>query len=291
MIDEFHILQVDGISLFHIVLDEDSYAVDMPSDLFAGFSSAIVAFTSQLGAGELSKIEIQDKIYVYEKHEELITVARISTEDDEALAEHVVYLLYREFMKEYGEYVKNKDKTVRRDIFYPFADIVRKIINKCEKVAQNNPKFLENIPPSIDIDAIVELSDFSDELVNNFPEATIRMIRKFQKSLPDDVMHETMHKLGVDVGRDITAKRLNKKANNKIVMKLLSEISISKMQNNRITLTICPFCRGKETEEFDCDFVSGFIEGIYDDPNISIKEVACHAVGDKNCVFEIARKE
>ena len=149
MIDEFFILRRDGLSLFHIRLEENSFTVRLPEELFAGFTSAIVAFTSELGAGHLSKIEIEEHVFVYEVRENLITVAKISMDDDEKTAEHVVALLYREFINDYEAELKDYDGTVRRDVFFPFADKVRTIVNKCEKIAENNPKLLENIPPSI----------------------------------------------------------------------------------------------------------------------------------------------
>ncbi len=289
MIDEFFILRKDGLTLFHILLEEDSFRVQVPTDLFAGFSSAIVAFANELGSGQLSKIEIEDQIFVYHIQGELITVAKISSQDDERVAEHMVTLLEREFEKDYVEELKDYDGTVRKDIFFPFSVKVRNIISKCMKVAIKNPHLLENIPPSIDIDAIVKLSDYSDELVDNFPESTIVLTREFQRQLPEDVMHYTMFCLGKEFGRDIAVKKF-KNVNERAVMKLLKEISICSFDDNIVTLRICPFCRGRETKEPDCDFVSGFIEGAYNNPKISVREIKCHAVGDKHCEFKIYKE-
>ena len=289
MIDEFFILHKNGLNLFHIRLDEDSFAVDLPAELFAGFSSAIVAFSSELGAGYLSKIEIEDQKFVFEVMKDFITVAKISADDDEVMAERVVSLLYREFINDYEEELKDFNGSVRKDIFFSFADKVRDIAIKCEEIAKTNPTLLANIPASIDIDIIKRLSDFSNELVDDFPEATIRLTRNFQKELPEDVMHITMFKLGKETGKDVAKKRIKRKVNDKSIMKILNEISVSDCKDDKITLKICPFCRGREVEEFDCDFVAGFIEGAYNDPNITVKEISCHAVGDKNCVFEIKR--
>jgi predicted hydrocarbon binding protein len=291
MIDEFFILHRNGLSLFHIRLDEDSFAIELPAELFAGFSSAIVAFSSELGAGYLSKIVIEDQTFVFEVMEELITVAKISGDDDEAMAEHVVSLLYREFITDFHDELKHFDGTVRKDIFFSFAEKVRDITTKCEEIAKTNPTLLANIPASIDIDIIKQLSDFSNELVDDFPEATIRLTRRFQKEIPKNVMHITMFKLGKEVGKDVAKKRIKKKVNDKAIMKILKEISVSDCKDDKITLKICPFCRGRETEEFDCDFVAGFIEGAYNDPKIMVEEISCHAVGDKNCVFKIKRIE
>lgn len=290
MIDEFFILHRNGLNLFHIRLDEDSFAIDLPTELFAGFSSAIVAFSSELGAGHLSKIEIEDQKFVFEVMKDFITVAKISADDDEKMAEHVVSLLIREFITDYQEELKDFNGSVRKDIFYSFADKVKDIANKCEEIAKTNPTLLANIPPSIDIDTIKRLSEFSDELVDDFPEATIRLTRNFQKELPEDKMHITMFKLGKETGKDVAKKRIKKEVNDKSVMKILKEISVSECKQDRITLKICPFCRGRKVKEFDCDFVAGFIEGVYNDPKITVKEISCHAVGDKNCVFEIKRK-
>ena len=290
MIDEFFILRRDGLSLFHIRLDEDSFAVELPTELFAGFCSAIVAFTTELGAGHLSKIEIEDQIFVYGVTKDLITCTKISEDDDEDMAQHVVSILYQEFIRTYEEELRNYDGTVRRDIFFPFADKVREIVDKCEKIAKTNPHLLANIPASIDIDLIEQLSDVSDEMVSNFPEATIKSIRNFQKEIPKDLMNYTMYRLGKEVGRDVADKR-HKKHNEKIVMKLLNEISISSMKNEVITLQICPICRGVESEEFYCDFISGFIEGAYNDSKISVREINCHAVGDKNCKFQVFQEK
>lgn len=287
MLDEFFILRRDGLSLFHIRLEENSFTVQLPEELFAGFSSAIVAFTSELGAGHLSKIEIEEHVFVYKVMEDLITVAKISLDDDKTTAEHIVALLYREFVNEYQAELKNFDGTVRRDIFFPFADKVRKIVRMCEKIARNNPNLLANIPPSISIKAIEKLSDFSEELVDKFPEATIRMTRNFQKELPEGEMHYTMHKLGIEVGKDVAKKKIKKKTNDKAIMRILNEISVCSYNDNIITMQICPFCRGRKTKVFDCDFVAGFIEGAYNNPNISVREIACHAVGDKHCQFQI----
>ncbi|MHA1212431.1 MAG: V4R domain-containing protein [Candidatus Heimdallarchaeota archaeon] len=286
MIDEFFILRKDGLTLFHIILDEESFTVQVPTDLFAGFSSAIVAFANELGSGQLSKIEIEDQIYVYDVQEDLITVAKICSTDDEATAEHIVTILEREFLKDYKEELKDYDGTVRKDVFFPFSVKVRSIVSKCMKIAKKNPHLLANIPTSIDIDAIVKLSDYSDELVDNFPESTIALTREFQEQIPDDIMHYTMFRLGKEFGRDIAKKKI-KKVNDKAIKKLLKEISICSFDNNIITLKICPFCRGRETKIFDCDFVAGFIEGAYNDPNISVREIKCHAVGDKFCEFRV----
>ena len=290
MIDEFFILRRDGLSLFHIRLDEDSFAIELPTELFAGFCSAIVAFTTELGAGHLSKIEIEDQIFVYGVTKDLITCTKISEDDDEDMAQHVVSILYQKFIRTYEEELRNYDGTVRRDIFFPFADKVREIINKCEKIAKTNPHLLANIPASIDIDLIEQLSDVSDEMVNNFPEATIKSIRRFQKEIPKDLMNYTMYRLGKEVGRDVAVKKF-KKHNEKVVLKLLEEISICSLKNEVMTLQICPICRGIESEEFYCDFISGFIEGAYNNPKISVREISCHAVGDKNCRFQIFKEK
>ncbi|MHA1125130.1 MAG: V4R domain-containing protein [Candidatus Heimdallarchaeota archaeon] len=290
MIDEFFILHRNGLSLFHIRLDEDSFEIELSTELFAGFSSAIVAFSSELGAGHLSKIEIEDQKFVFEVMKDYITVAKISADDNEAMAEHVVSLLYREFINDYQEELKDFDGTVRKDIFFSFADKVRDIAIKCEEIAKTNPSLLANIPASIDIDIIKRLSEFSNELVDDFPDATIRLTRNFQRELPDDVMHITMFKLGKETGKDVAKKRIKKKINDKSIMKILNEISVSDCKDDKITLKICPFCRGRETDKFDCDFVAGFIEGAYNDPNITVKEISCHAVGDKNCIFKIKRR-
>ncbi|NHJ84442.1 MAG: hypothetical protein FK734_03220 [Asgard group archaeon] len=286
MIDEFFILRRDGLSLFHIVLEENSYSLQLPADLFAGFSSAIVAFASEIGSGHLSKIEIEDQIFVYEIKDELISVAKISTNDDENVAEHVVSILCQEFVDDYKEELANYDGTVRRDIYFSFADKVRGIVDKCAQIALKNPHLLANIPPSIDIDAIKELSDFSEELVNNFPDATIQLVRNFQSKLPSDIMNYTMFKLGKEVGKDIAKKKF-KEVDDKHIMKLLKEISICHFDNNIITLTICPFCRSRSTKHMDCDFVSGFIEGAYNQDCISVREIKCHAIGDKHCEFRV----
>ncbi|MFW9922880.1 MAG: V4R domain-containing protein [Candidatus Thorarchaeota archaeon] len=286
MIDEFFILRRDGLNLFHIRLDEDSFEIALPTELFAGFSSAIVAFTSELGAGHLSKIEIEDQIFVYKIMEELITVTKISEDDDLKTAEHVIAILYREFINQFKDELKDFDGTVRKDVFYSFADTVHEIVDKCEQVAKKNPHLLANIPPSISIDAIKQLSDFSDELIDNFPEGTIRLTRNFQKELPTDVMNYTMFRLGKEVGKDVAQKKFNQ-INDKNIMKLLDEISVCTREKNVITLKICPFCRGRESEEFDCDFISGFIEGAYNDLKISVREISCHAVGDKYCQFQV----
>lgn len=289
MIDEFFILRRDGLSIFHIRLDEDSFAIELPTELFAGFSSAIVAFTAELGAGHLSKIEIEDQKFVYEVNEDLITCAKISENDDESMAKHVVAILYREFMNQFGDEIKDYNGTVRRDIFFPFADTVKEITTKCEKIASKNPHLLENIPPSINIDAILELSDFSEELIDNFPEATIRLTRAFQEKLPDGMRSYTMFKLGLEVGKEIMNKKF-RRITERNINKLLNEISVCTRDDDIITLRICPFCRGRETEEFDCDFVAGFIEGAYDNKKISVREISCHAVGDKYCRFRVFHK-
>ena len=65
------------------------------------------------------------------------------------------------------------------------------------------------------------------------------------------------------------------------------EISICFLNKNIVTLRIYPFCRGRETKEFNCDFVAGFIERAYNDPAIAAREISCHATGDKHCKFKI----
>ncbi|MEA2070260.1 MAG: V4R domain-containing protein [Asgard group archaeon] len=294
MIDEFFIITVNGHGLFHLLLEEEKEGQkELPIDLFAAFSSAIMAFTNQLGKGKLSKIELEDKLYVYQKKDDLIIVTRIPAKEDIATAKHVVALLLREFLERYGKLIQSYGKkAVRRDVFVPFREVVREIVEKCEKIAQQNPTLLENIPPSIEIDALEELSEFSDELVDKFPEKTILLTRKFQDQLEKEIMHVAMYRLGREVGKDIAKKHYGEQnISEKKLMKIMNEISISTIEDNKITLKICPFCRDRDAEEPYCDFVSGFIEGIYRKRAVSVKEIKCHAVGDKNCVFEISEKE
>ena len=284
------ILRRDGLTLFHMILDKNSFTVQIPTDLFAGFTSAIVAFVSEMGSGQLSKIEIEDQIFVYNVRDELITVAKISSEDNEKTAEHIVAILEREFVNVFEYELKDYDGTVQKDVFFPFSEKVEEIVSKCVKIAKKNPHLLENIPPSIDIDAILKLSEFSDEMIDGFPISTIDLAREFHFQLPEDVSHYTMFKLGVEVGKEIGIKKFKRRVNDKAILKLLKEISICSYDDYVFSLQICPFCRGREVEEFDCDFVAGFIEGAYNDPKICVREINCHAVGHKTCDFRVYKE-
>lgn len=292
MIDEFFVLKSDGICLFHLPLS-DKPMMPFSSDLFAGFTSAIISFASQLGRSTLTKIELKDKIFVFEKTGDLISVARISSQEDFAIAKHVVSLLHREFIDDYGKHPNLSQGIVKQDLYKGFEEKVTRITQKCEQIAQNTPELLEDMPVNIRLDNLEELSNFSEQLVDQFPEATIRLVRAFQPKLPQEIMHVAMKKLGGIVGKKLARSRYKSSViDEKEVMKLLKEISICSLEDNvRITLKICPFCRGREAEEPYCDFVSGFIEGALGNPSITVKEVACHAMGDKYCQFDIIKEK
>ncbi|MBD3190748.1 MAG: hypothetical protein GF308_08890 [Candidatus Heimdallarchaeota archaeon] len=292
MIDEFFVLKSDGICLFHMPLT-DKQIRHFSSDLFAGFTSAIVTFASQLGRSTLTKIELQDKIFVFEKTGDLISVARISSQEDFAIAKHVVSLLHKEFIEDYSKNPNLTQGIIKRDVYKDFEETVREITQKCEQIAHKTPELLRDMPVNIRLDNLEEISNFSEQLVDQFPEATIRLVRVFQPKLPKEIMHVAMKKLGGIVGKKLARNRFKSSIiDEKEMMKLLKEISVCSLQDDvRITLKICPFCRGRKAEEPYCDFVSGFIEGALGNPAITVKEISCHAIGDKYCQFDIIKEK
>jgi len=58
-----------------------------------------------------------------------------------------------------------------------------------------------------------------------------------------------------------------------------------------VSIAHCPLCRGRHSDEPQCDFYAGTFQRLFEtlvSRNTSVREIECEAVGGSACIFEIA---
>lgn len=282
-----------GLPIFYSSLDSEKSKIN--EILFAGVSSAINNFIKELADSDIESIQIQDGQLKYRVQEDIIFV--IHTVGKETYESFLLEYIRTEFFRNYYQYL-DKENLMFLDTT-PF-DTLSSSITSMNKKFQELYGVLRNVfrylPPNVPSELIEKLLAESDSLLDGFPNDTIKLVRSLHKQFFNHKLRkEVMFCLGIYFGHEIKEKKFSNKIaiSQSDILKILNEISIVKYDNNSKTFTfsICPICRGWESEENICDFFTGFIEGCFDNPMISIKEITCKAKNPKEkCTFLIEKQ-
>jgi predicted hydrocarbon binding protein len=291
VINGVYIFWTSGLPIFHTTLD--SGKAEINQILFAGISSAINMFIKELAHSDLESINIEDGTLKYSVHKELIFVIHCTGKKGSHLGGFLLWQIRTEFLKQYAQVIENSpDSFVDSSLFHPFDSTVNKIHNDMLLLFDKHENLFNYIPPKIPLSLIQELLKEGDNLIEGFPNDTIRLIRRLDTKYEEEVKEPIMFSLGVYFGIEISKKIFPNRVgiNQTEVLKLLNEISVAKLdkKSHLFTLTICPICRGKSSTDPMCHFFAGFIEGGFDNPKLHIIEETCKAKGDQYCTFKIS---
>ncbi len=291
------IIHMDGLPLLDVNLDpEQERGMDGLVNLFGGFSSAINALMRELGHKEIKSITVADGVLVYSSHEPLLFVVHASDEKYEKLAEIFIKEIQREFLVSYEDEIHDENILSNMESFEPFAERVTDIYESLTIIDGKYPDLIEYIPSDIPLIELYELLHVGLDIIEGYPDDTIKIVRRLDQYFKgkEQTIDDLAFAIGKYSGRVIAQERFKKEyiITPKHVLKLLEEISVVKLdsENDLYDMKLCPICRGKRADRPICGFFSGFIEGALSNPAISVREVACKAMGEPSCKYKLERK-
>jgi len=296
MIKTVYVLHLDGIALLS-VSPEKSTEDDPDSfmNLFGGFSSAINTLLMELGHKELKSITVGDGVLVYSSQDPVLFVVHTTNPKHEQFAKLLVKQIEHEFFKFYNGKLDDDNFFVIGDNFTPFESKISEIYENLNKLNREFPEILEFLPSFIPLSRLYEVLNLGLDIIEGYPDDTIKLVRQLDKHFIDDQSIEEVvaQTLGRYSGHRIAKVRFQDKLviDSEKVLELLNEISVTKFdkKNEYYDMVLCPICRGKTAEKPMCHFFNGFIEGAFDNPNISVEQISCRGCGDKSCRFKIMR--
>ncbi len=288
MISGVYIFLTSGLPVFHSNLNQEHES--MNQILFGGVSSAINMLIKEIAHSELQSINVEDGTLNYRVKNDLIFVIHSKGSKSRELAAFLVHQVMAAFIADYGIIIHgNSQNIIDISLFQPFEPKVIEIHETLMKLYESQPNLFKFIPNDIPLALIQDLLTEGENLVEGFPNDTIRLVRRLDDKYEAQINRKVLFSLGVFFGIEISRKKFPDTVNisQDEVLKLLNEISVAKFDKKARTyvLSICPICRGKSSNEPMCNFFTGFIEGCFDNPNLIVQEVTCKASGEKNCSY------
>jgi predicted hydrocarbon binding protein len=221
----------------------------------------------------------------------------VHTEDPkyEQFAKLLVKQVEHEFSTFFDERLNDREFFVNVNNFSSFEPKILELYNSLKKLQDHYPEILEFLPSFIPLSRLYEVLNLGLDIIYGFPDDTIKLVRQLSTFFADDpgIEEVVAQTLGRYSGHRIAKSRFKGKLvlSPEEILQLLNEISVTKLDSNHefFDVVLCPICRGRTSEKPICQFFSGFIEGAFDNPGITVEETSCRALGAKSCRFTLTR--
>jgi len=295
LIRTVYILHTNGVPILSV--DPNSSLVQKTEpfiNLFGGLSSVISTLLSELGHSESKSVAING-ILVYSLKEPYLFVIHAPDSKYEHFARILVKQIEYEFQRVYNGTSLEQETSTDIEKFKPFEAKIKEIHNTLANIQTTYPEILSFLPSKefIPLFRLNEALHMGIDIVAGYPFDTIKFVRQLGLFFADEEGLEKI--IALTLGRYSGARISRERYPSEVtmsqdkVLELLNEISVTKYdkQNEIFDVVLCPICREKTSSEHMCHFFSGFIEGVLDNPRISVKEIACKAVGDTSCQFKL----
>ncbi len=295
MIKTVYVLHQDGLALLSMNPEKSVAETESFMDLFGGFSSAINTLLLELGHKEIKSITVGDGMLVYSSHKPVLFVVYTASEKYEQFAEIFVKQVEHEFLKFYKDKLGDENFFIESGNFTPFESKIDVVYENLYKLNSEFPELLEILPSFIPLHRLYAVLNLGLDIIEGYPNDTIKLVRQLNLYFGEDRNLEELvaETLGKYTGHMIAKIRSgdNFVTGPDKILELLNEISVTKFdrKNEYYDIVLCPVCRGKASEKPMCQFFSGFIEGAFDNPNITVKEIACRGRGEKSCRFKLEK--
>jgi hypothetical protein len=208
-------------------------------------------FDTEMEIGNLKSINTQEYKLIYLKIQDLLFVSLADIQLDETKIQEMLSNLATSFIAEYGAMLADWTNDVT--LFFPFISKMDTIVSQTIAAI-----FYEQYPSNI-----VTLTNY---IHKNY---TLEYQELIGRALADHILAESY-------SNDVKKKNLKKE---------LSKFSVVKeLTDDYVELSVCPFCRKKESTEPICNFVTGFIRGML--KSDTWVEKTCVGRGDDFCSFE-----
>lgn len=157
-------------------------------------------------------------------------------------------------------------------------------------------KELRHVSGVISVKQTISLEEIVSNLSKSYPDI-VGKINDISKTIEAESRDNILRIIGAKLGQKfITLNTANASADcetflSKAVVPMLSEFSICESKNNRVIISVCPFCRGQQSTTARCFFALGMIQGaLISYPELKVKSVTetqCIAMKHESCEFTV----
>jgi len=284
----------DGNPLLQVPLDEsEKTKPEVVKNLFERLFSAIDDVFTELGHSEIRSVAVNGGLFVYKVQDPFLFAAYTNQPKYEEFSKQLVEQIEYEFERVYSDLPRIGDSSVYEGHFNPFESKILEIHETLLHLQKEYPKLLGFLPSFVPLFRLNEVLSLGLDIIAGYPHDTIKLVRQLNLLFYDDHdLEETIARtLGRYSGNQIAKNQYEPSMvrNQENVLELLNEISVTKLDatNEIFDVVLCPVCREKHSEKPMCHFFCGFIEGVLDNPTISVEETSCKATGAKSCKFRL----
>lgn len=292
MIQGIYIFNKNGGVIFSFQFKENTTQEDIEKSVFTGLSSTVNFQVKELENEAIRSILTSVGLLIYTVIDGLVYVIQLTEREDEFFGGLLLKQIELEFKEFFKEQLMDNKEILNVTNTKQFEKYIMDTYQRMMDLYEANPVFFNLFPINIPLTFLLEILGDSKDLIDGFPNQVIAIIRQIEEKytepyIRDQVMYFLGKYIGYHIGQAKTIKTVT--TNMRDVLRLLNEIAIATYQaeKEKIVLELCPICRDKTADRMICDFYSGFIEGVFDNPKISVTEVSCRAIGDKHCEFKI----
>ncbi|MHA1491656.1 MAG: V4R domain-containing protein [Promethearchaeota archaeon] len=264
LLEIFIIIKESSTLLLHRAFTKKKMGVD--GQLFSGLISAISMFFSELKMGQVNSFEIGAQRVLISPYEGIVIVGVVEEQKEAQFVQNSLKKIGEKFWLEFKELLTEWDGEI--SVFKEYESKIDKIV----------------------------YSEFAKSYISaHFPKKMIGVVRQFQNIFEKPIVRYIGLKVGNERSKHI---KMSKNLKNKLhkELDLFSINKITERSENEIIIEVkmCPFCRKIKNKEFNCDFLTGFIEGFamqfLPDKAIEVTETECIAHGNEACVFNLSIK-
>ncbi len=207
-------------------------------------------FNSEMEIGHIKSLSTKEYKLIYLMHNRLLFIALADIKLDENKIDRMLHTIAHSFYDENKDILGkwNNDLTV----FQPFIPKMDTIV-----IGTIADLFFENYPSNI-----VSLTEY----------------------IHDNYTQKNQEQIGKSLAETILEERYANNPKKSNLKKELSKFSVVKnMTDEFVELSVCPFCRKKESQTPICNFVTGFINGML--KSTEWTETTCVGCGDAFCSY------
>ncbi len=134
MIEEFWIIDTNGICLFHRSIDEKKQikpGTDLDEQLFGGLLSSILSFHAKLASSQIQKMESEESKFLFFKNFSLIFIVRAKLNTSDSIIKKRVNLIQELFINKFKKELESFTGDIQS--FQIFEKELNELFNKASK--------------------------------------------------------------------------------------------------------------------------------------------------------------
>ncbi len=294
VIKNVYLFHRNGTPLLDVPLDaSNKLRPETIKGMFERLFDAIDEVFTELGHTDIRSVTVNDGLLVYKVQDPFLFTVYTNRPKYEEFARYMVEQVEYEFSRVYSDIPRLGTSEVYESHFDPFEARIREIYETLARLYQDYPKLMAFLPTFVPLFRLNEVLSLGLDIIAGYPHDTIKLVRQLNPLFSDapELIDAIARTIGRYSGCEIAKRHFEPSLvrNQSDVLHLLNEISVTKIDesNEVFDIVLCPVCRNRVSEKPICQFFSGFIEGVLDNPGISVEETACKATGAQSCRFKL----